>query len=333
MNNRAVALILSFLVTAVLTILSAAFFLGSVLESKLAQNYFDSTRAFWAAEAGLSQAYYNWKNNISQPSGDIGFYSASYLIDVSNIPEVIITGKSGGVERKVSAFFIRVPEAFGNTLSAGRNLSLAGLLARMEIYGKARISGKYSKLLGASDWFEDKKEGVSQDKTTIKIPDYNNNGIVDEFDDFVQFGRKSVQGYSPDEVVYIKNDGTVNICPNQALVGKKVVFVEGSAPGKGNVNIFFDATWQDNQDITVIATGEISYIEPLQFSSNSRLSAVSWGDYNEAAVFRSQHESVIYTHEDANFIDILEWGSTTGNVIANRDISLTEVLTYEKYFF
>jgi hypothetical protein len=83
----------------------------------------------------------------------------------------------------------------------------------------------------------------------------------------------------------------------------------------------------------VVSTGTITYIEPLQFQSDARLSTVSWGDYNEVSVFRSEHESVVYTHEDANFVDILDWGSTTGNVIANRDVSLMEVLTYEKYFY
>jgi len=333
MNNRSAVLILSYMVISVLTILGAAFFTGSISESRTAKHYCDSTRAFWAAEAGLAEAYQNWINGNAQPAGQVDFGSGAYSIDSSNMPDVEVSGTFSGAQRNVRASFVRVPLAFDNTLSVGRNLSLSGLLARIEVYDKTRISGAYSKSLGTSDWFEDKQVGVSQDSTTIRIPDYNNNGVSDEFGDFVQFGRKAVQDYSADEIVYIQNNGTVNIFPNQALVGKKVIFVEGAAPGQGNVNIFFDATWQDNQDITVIATGTVSYVQPLQFQSNARLSTFSWGDYNEAAIFRSEHESVVYTHEDANFIDILDWGSTTGNIIANRDVSLREVLTYEKYFF
>ena len=63
MNNRAAALILSFLVIAVLTALSAAFFMGSITESNIVQNYFDSTRAFWVAEAGLQKGIYAFKND------------------------------------------------------------------------------------------------------------------------------------------------------------------------------------------------------------------------------------------------------------------------------
>ena len=109
--------------------------------------------------------------------------------------------------------------------------------------------------------------------------------------------------------------------------------MEGANSSQGNVNIFFDATWANNQDLTVISTGSINYIEPLQFQANSRLSTASYSDYGEASIFRSEHESVIYSNQDAHFIDILDWGSTTGNVIANRDVSLAEILTYEKYFY
>jgi len=181
--------------------------------------------------------------------------------------------------------------------------------------------------------------------TTIKVPDYNKNGTRDEFADFVLFGRDAVANYPSDQVVYIQNNGTVNIFPNQNLVGKKVIFVEGSSPGAGNVNIFFDGTWQEGEDLTVISTGGITYIEPLQYQEEARLSTISWDDYNEGSIFRSEHESVIYTHDDANFVDILEWGSTTGNVIANNavtdhpsdpqkdGISMLELLTYEKIYY
>ncbi|MBC8436518.1 MAG: hypothetical protein H8D90_01355 [Candidatus Omnitrophica bacterium] len=134
-------------------------------------------------------------------------------------------------------------------------------------------------------------------------------------------------------MVYIQNNGTVNIFPDQSLIDKKVIFVEGSSPGTGNVHIFFDATWQEGQDLTVISTGDITYVEPLQFQADARLSTIAWEDYNEASIFRSEHESVMYAHRNGNFIDILDWGSTTGNLIVNGNVSLLEVLSYEKYYF
>jgi len=333
MNNRGVALIISYMVISVLTIISSVFLVRSSSESNIARSYSDSSRAFWIAEAGMAQGYQNWVNNSAQPSGAVNFGSGAYSIDTSNLPVVSVTGACGPTRRTIQAYFVRVPNAFENTLSAGGNLTLAGLLARVEVYDKTRISGGFSKTAWASAFFTDKQEGVSQDNTTIKIPDYNHNGTDNEFNDFVQFGRQAVAGYPASEAVYLTNNGTVNIFPNSALVGKKVIFVEGSAPGEGNVNIFFDATWADNQDLTIISTGKVTYVEPLQFSADSRLSSASWGDYGEISVFRSQHESVIYSHEDANFFDILDWGQTTGNIIANQDVNLTEVLTYEKFFY
>ncbi|MDD4899681.1 MAG: hypothetical protein PHT31_04725 [Candidatus Omnitrophica bacterium] len=333
MNKRGVALIFAYLVIMVLTIMGSAFLARSISENNTARWQSDSARAFWIAESGLAQAYFNWANSIAQPVGAQNFSGGTYTINVASLPQVSVTGNFGNAQRTVEAFFIGIPLAFQNTLSVGGNLTLSGLLARVEVYGKTRVSGSYSKSALASDYFQDRQTGVAQTNTTIPIPDYDNNGTANEFGDFVQFGRKTMQDYSADQVVYVQNTGTVNIFPNSTLVGKRVIFVEGSAPGEGNVNIFFDATWQDYQDLTVISTGTITYVEPLQFQENSRLSTVSWNNYTEASIFRSQHESMVYAHGNTSFIDILEWGSTTGNVISNGNLSLNEVLTYEKFYY
>ena len=334
MNSRGSALILSYMVIVVLTLLGSAYMASSISESNIARRYSDSRCAFWIAEAGLAQAYHDWVSNPNYSGATASFGGGSYTVTKNPYsPETTVTANFGSGQKVVKANFVRIPLPFENTISAGDNLSLAGLLARIEVYGKTRISGAYSKTGGASGSFEDKQEGVPQSQTTIPIPDYNNNGIADEFGDFVEFGREAVAGYPSDEVVYIQTNGTVNIFPNQSLVGRKVIFVEGNSPGTGNVNIFFDGNWQEGEDLTVISTGDITYLEPLQFQEEARLSTVSWGDYNEASIFRSEHESVIYAHDDANFVDILDWGSTTGNIIASDDISLLEVLTYEKYYY
>ncbi|MDD2752005.1 MAG: hypothetical protein PHN59_02630 [Candidatus Omnitrophica bacterium] len=327
------ALIFAYLVIMVLTIMGSAFLARSISENNLTIRHSDSARAFWIAESGIAQAYFNWANSIAQPVGAVNFAGGTYTINTASLPQVSVVATFNNTSRTVQAFFVGIPLAFQNTLSVGGNLTLSGLLARVEVYGKTRVSGTYSKSAFASDYFQDKQTGVSQTNTTIPIPDYNSNGTANEFGDFVEFGRKSVQQYSADQVVYVQNTGTVNIFPNSALIGKKVIFVEGSAPGEGDVNIFFDTTWQANQDLTVISTGTITYVEPLQFQENSRLSTVSWNNYTEASIFRSQHESMVYAHDNTSFIDILEWGSTTGNIISNGNISLNEVLTYEKFYY
>ncbi len=333
MNNRGVALIISYMVISVLTVLSSVFLVGSSTESNVARNYSNSSRAFWISEAGMSQAYQNWINSATQPSSPVSFGAGAYSINTSSLPIVSVTGTCGSSTRTIQASFVRVPSAFDNTVSVGGNMSLNGLLAQVNVYDKTRISGTFSKTALANATFSDKQEGVSTDSTTIKIPDFNGNGTKDEFGDFVAFGNQAVNSYPASQVVHVVSNGTVNIFPNSSLVGKKVIFVEGSTAGTGNVNIFFDATWADSQDLTVISTGTITYVEPLQYSSASRLSTISWGDYGEISVFRSEHESVVYSHEDANFVDILDWGQSTGNIITNKDLSLTEVLTYEKFYF
>lgn len=332
MNKKGIALVLSFMIIAFLTILGSVFVSGSISESNINRRYANSTQAFWIAEAGLAQGYYNWVNSIAQPQGAVNFGNGSYTINTSSLPDVTVSATVGGVQKNIKASFVRIPLVFENTLSVGGNLSLSGLLARVEVYGKTRISGTYSRS-GAQGWFEDKQEGVSQNNTTIPIPDYNKNGTANEFSDFVLFGQKAVQSYPADEIVYIQTSGTVNIFPNRNLVGKKVIFVEGANPGEGDVNILFDATWREGEDITVISTGTITYVQPLQYQEEARLSTVSWDDYNEISIFRSQHESVVYAHDDSNFVDVLEWGSTTGNIITNDATSLREVLTYEKYYY
>lgn len=56
MNRRGAALIISFMVIVVLTILSSAVIARSVSERFIAQRYAESMQAFWLAEAGVSQA-------------------------------------------------------------------------------------------------------------------------------------------------------------------------------------------------------------------------------------------------------------------------------------
>jgi len=334
MTKRGSALVLFYFIATTLTVLGAVSLSRSVSETSITEHYTDGVRAFWIADAGMNQAYYNWANAIAQPAGSTNFSGGSYTIDVTNLPLVSVNGSFSGTEMTISAFFMGLPLAFENTLSVGGDLSLLGILARAEVYGRARISGNYTKSgWGASDYFEDLVTGVAQGTTTIPIPDYNINGTGDEFDDFVVFGQNAVGSYEADEVLYIQGDDTVNIFPSQSLEGIKVIFVEGSTPGAGDVNIFFDGTWEEDEDLTIISTGTVTYVQPLQFQEDARLSTVSWDNYNEISIFRSEHESVVYTHDDALFIDILDWGSTTGNIIANGDMSMLEILTYERFYY
>ncbi|MCF7887475.1 MAG: hypothetical protein K9L71_03580, partial [Candidatus Omnitrophica bacterium] len=124
----------------------------------------------------------------------------------------------------------------------------------------------------------------------------------------------------------------VNIFPHQNLVGKEIIYIEGPE-NEGDVNIYLDGNWQDDEDLTVVSTGKVHYIEPLQTSRESRLNIISWESYKESSVFVGYHESVVFTHGDAGFEDLLDIGYFTGNIIANGNVNLLEIFTLDYWDF
>lgn len=69
MNKRGIALIVTFMVVVVLTILGSATISRSVSERFLTQRYVESTQAFWLAEAGAAQALLQLKSDFSNSNG------------------------------------------------------------------------------------------------------------------------------------------------------------------------------------------------------------------------------------------------------------------------
>ncbi len=67
MNNRGAVLIISWIVIVVSSILGAAFLTRSITENNLAGKYYDSTQAFWLAEAGIQGAL--WELNYNDCKG------------------------------------------------------------------------------------------------------------------------------------------------------------------------------------------------------------------------------------------------------------------------
>ena len=335
-NETGAALLLGLLVLTVLITLMAGFALSTVQEIRGANRYRDGAIAFWLAEAGV-QRFMEDTTILNSGSQTVYFGSNYFTLSKddtdSTLRVVTAVGHVGGITRNVRVEFpANPPVLFDNTMSTGGNLNLAGLFARMDVYGKTRISGTYNKTgIGATGWFEDKQTGVASNSTTLKYPDSDNSGTADQFNDFVQFNRTLVAAYPSSEVLYIQSNSTQVIVPSSSLAGKKVIYVEGTTAGSGDVNIVFGSTWQDNQNMTVISTGNIAYLQPLQISSNSQLNTISWDDYNEASVFYSTHDGVTYSHDDANFYSIFEYSETTGNVVANHSIGANEALSWKKF--
>jgi hypothetical protein len=328
-NERGAALVLGYMVLTVVFTLTTGLALSNVTELNSANRYRNTTSAFWAAEAGINR-YISDTAMLNSDSQLLSIGNTTVLVSKDDtqpgIRLVTAEGFANGSTRTIRATFpANAPGAFDNTLSAGGNLTFNFfLLAFLDINQKTRLTGTYSQSgfgFGGGQ-LEDLVEGVDPGLTTLTYPDADNNGTPDEFGDFKAYNQQILSTYDPDDVVYITQDSSVNILPSSNLVGKKILYVEGSAPGTGDVNIYFDTTWAANQNLTVISTGSVNYIQPLSNpSSNSQLNTISWDDYNEGSVFLSAHSGVNYTHDDANYGSIVALSVTSGSVIANDDVT------------
>jgi Tfp pilus assembly protein PilX len=65
MNKRGIALVITFVVIMVLTILGSALVTRSISESRVSQKYLQISQAFWLAEAGVNQALNDLRSNFS----------------------------------------------------------------------------------------------------------------------------------------------------------------------------------------------------------------------------------------------------------------------------
>ena len=336
-NNRGTALITSFLMMTVMVGLTSSFTINSVSELSAANRLRNSAAAFWAAEGGAARFVQN-NNLLSTGDTTVNIGSGAVTIhkDDSDSTKRILTVTSvvGGVSRQIKLEFPGAPpDAFSNTISTGGDLTVHATFSGLDVNQKARIHGTYN-ISGvlASGTFDDKVTGVASNLTTLTYPDSNNNGTSDEFNDFRQFNQNLLSTYPSSEVVYIQTNSTVTVFPSANLVGKKVVYVEGSSASTGNINVFFDPTWAANQNITMISTGSVNYIQPLQNTSiNSQLNTISWDDYNEGSVFYSTHTGVTYTHDEASYGSVVALSRTTGATIANGDFNANLAVAWKEF--
>ena len=344
------ALITAYFVLSSLLTLSVGFALSSINELNAIRRTQDSTKAFWFAEAGINEFMANTNlvddgqpgvgcdNSINTCELEVTINGQDITIqkiDTSSTRYVVATANVSGSERQIQIQFPKSPPAvFDNTLSSGGNIALTGFVGWLDAYGKTRITGTFTKSNATlTGWFEDKQQGVSNTLTTLKYPDADNNGTADQFNDFVEFNRDIISTYPANEVIYIQSNSTQTIIPNSQLVGKKIIYVEGTAAGTGNVNIVFNASWQANQNVTVISTGTVNYIQPLTVAADSQLNTISWKDYYEPSILYSTHAGTTYAHEKARFVEVLDYSTTQGAVIANTSISASETLAHKEFHF
>lgn len=330
LNNKGVALITAYFVMFILMALSVSLALSTVTELNNARRYRDSTAAFWLAEAGVSRLLrhhtmlegHNFLS-VVYGNGTIEFRKNDAH---PSVRVVTLTGIANGVKRSIQLEYpANVPDIFNRTLSVGGNIDIKGAKSTLMVNGKLRLSGRVKDTSKHSILFmEDKRENVNVNSVTLNYPDADKNGRADEFSDFVAVNRDLIAGYPKEEVVYIQGSDTYTIVPNQALADKKIIFVEGRE-GKGDVVVQFDGAWAPNQNITIIATGTVTYNQAGLEGQNSKVNIIAWGDYFETAVLPSSHNGLIYTHGTAHFDEIHDASVTNGCVIANKGIVINEV--------
>lgn len=346
LNNKGGVFLTSLFVLTILIGLMASVFVSSMSELNGSKRFRDATAALWTAEAGISRYIQDTTLlDDADQTISVGVNSVFISKDDSDSQRRIVTatGTSNGVSRQIEVEFPTLPPGlFDNTLSSGGDITLNGFIAGVTVNGKTRLSGEFDKngfLTNAN--FEDKQEGVASNLTTLEYPDLNENDESD-FDDFVSYNRRFVDSddpdftdeYSEDEVLHIQTNDTVDIWPSSDLAGKKVIFVEGSEAGNGNVNVWFDTTWAADQNVTIISTGSVNYVQPLQSpSANSQLNTISWEDYNEFAVLYSSHSGSTYTNKQANFGSLVSLSKTKGNLIANEGINLDLIFVWKQFDF
>src|SRR3989338_2171809 len=329
-NNKGAALIMAYFVMSTLVTLSAAFSLYTFNEINNAHRYRDATTAFWLAEAGINEFINNPHMLDKEGEKFLTYENGTVYLKKDDSLEIkrILTavGKVRGSERQIQVEFPALaPDIFNNSVATKGSIRISGDKSNLTVNGKLRISGKIvNSAKHSTVSVEDKIEGVDPHQVALTYPDVNGNGRPDEFRDFVDFNRDLISKYSPDEVVYIKGDGVYTISPNSALKNKKIIYVEGSQ-GDGNVNIEFNGAWEDNQNLTIISTGTVTYSQANPVSTNSQLNIIAWAGYAETAALPGSHYGMIFTHGVAQFDEVRDTSITNGVVIANGGISVKEV--------
>ena len=327
-SNKGSLLIISVTVLYIMIVLTAGYSMIIFGEMSAAQRYRDSAVAFWLAETGITRYLHNpgfltnWGKIFYEKTGTIVLNKK----DLSSERILTSTGNVRGVRREIQVkFSAKPPVVFDNVMSTGGDLVMNGdktavtINSRLRVGGKIMDKAKYSTVL-----IEDKKENVSAPRTTLTYPDADGNGKPDEFSDFAAFNRNLVASYPKDDVIYIQGDDAYAIVLNPALTNKRIIFVDGKA-GLGNVTVQLMGNWEENQNLTIISSGSITFNQEGKMPSSSQLNIISWAGYHESSALPSVHNGVVYTHGKATFDHIYDNSVTNGNVIANDGIELGEI--------
>lgn len=118
MKKRSFVLIFTFFVITVLIVLGGAILSRSVSESRIAQKHLEATQAFWAAEAGVSEALNALRVDFNESAANINSGATSldqgtFSVNITNIDaenrRVTIDGSFAGVTRTIEVVISKPP--------------------------------------------------------------------------------------------------------------------------------------------------------------------------------------------------------------------------------
>ncbi len=328
-NKRGSILILALVVMYVLIALSISFATANVNELNSAKRMYHSTAAFWIAEAGVNMYMGNpgMLDDVLTKEIDYGNGKIILTKDVSRPTTYSVTSKGiyGAIERTIKIVYpSNTPEAFKNTLTTSGQISITGDKTVAMVNGQTRVASTIGgSSTNADVVFEDVIQGVDSALTSLSYTPPTQNAAVSDLGNFMANNQEMLSGYSPDEVLYIKDASSVTL-DAEMLKGKKIVYVEKS-DGAGDVIINSNTIVEPNQHLTVISTGTVTFNQSGYQPPNSQLNIIAWKGYKETVSAASTHYGMVYTNGTATFDQIKDSSVSYGSIIAEGGINLGDI--------
>ncbi len=247
-RKRGMVLLLGIMVVVVLTILSAMFFSRSITENNSVKLYTTSTKAFWNAEEGLSQAIAGLpsEDEFATPNNSYNYSVTQVASDATSITyQIGSTGReivgTGTVNRTIESYVQFFPFQgagdFTNAIEVNNELKVGGSVtinggaqgnANVAFTDKFKCSPSDVKALAKSqnNYYED-PDVIDPDAQALP---------AGSLPDFVGPDVDPADGVSDGQVTWIKvTDANRGIqIPKNDWNGKGILIIEGNADIEGS---------------------------------------------------------------------------------------------------